>query len=259
MPDPYIGVCDFESAQQAAALTKVMRATSEPLSRRRLMVGVMLSYKTMHGIESKWSAVWPTKEDIAAIFAPQPFGLNTLHYADFVGKSTAVDLVRAAGFGGPHLDAVQLDMIWPDPDDLFVFGDARPDLKVVLQVNTKAMEDCYDDPEQIADRLDDYGGAVDYVLLDRSMGRGQGLDAEALLPYLRTLAERKPDLGLAVAGGLGPDTLHLIDPILEEFPGISVDAQSGLHIGGQSLATIDSGRATLYVQRAAQLFRKFGT
>lgn len=251
---PYVGICDFESAAQATAMAKVLAANGGADAERRLMVGVMMSYKTLNGLPTKWAGVWPDKDELSSIFIPHHRALNTLHYADYDGIDVLMNLLRAAGYGGFDLDAVQLDMIWPPVDDIMTFSDARQDLRIILQVNSRSLEMAGDDPTRVVERLSAYNGALDCVLLDKSMGRGKGMDAQALLPYLRAIRSGIPDLHLAVAGGLGPDTLHLVEPIVEEFPDVSIDAQGQLRKSGDSRDPIDWGRATLYVQRAMQMF-----
>jgi len=251
---PYIGICDFPTSIQALALSKMMSAESNPLSQRLLMVGVMISRKTLNGIPSKWTKVWPPKEQLRRIFVQHHRAFNCLHYADFDGEDVFLNLLRASTFGGPNLDALQLDMIWPDINALWDFRDTREDLKIVLQVNSRAMEQLDNDPERVALRIEEYSPAINYVLLDKSMGRGQGMDAQALLPYCRAIRACTPELGLAVAGGLGPDTLHLAEPVVDEFPDVSLDAQGQLRVNGSSLDPIDWGRAVIYLKRAVKMF-----
>lgn len=251
---PYIGITDFENAAQVTAMAKVLTANSGVDKERQLMVGIMMSRKTLLDLPTKWTDVWPNKDELSSIFVSHHRVLNTLHYADFDGVDVLMNLVRAMTYGGFDLDAVQLDMIWPPVDDIFSFCDVRPDLQVILQINSIALAMADNDPVKVVEWLSDYSGAFSHVLLDKSMGRGKGMDAQALLPYLRAIRSRIPDLGLAVAGGLGPDTLHLVEPIIEEFPDISIDAQGQLRKSGSSLDPVDWGRATLYIQRAAQLF-----
>lgn len=253
-PAPYIGICDFPNSKKVKVMSEIMAEKSLPMSRRLLMAGVMISRKTMNGIPSKWTDVWPDKNDLRNIFYRHHRTLNCLHYADFEGKDVLTNLVRASTFGGPNLDALQLDMIWPDIDALWDFRDLRSDLKIILQVNERAMSMQGDDPEKVALLIEQYSPAINYVLLDKSMGRGKGLDAQALLPYCRAIRQCTPELGLAVAGGLGPDSLDLLDPIIAEFPNISIDAQGQLRVDGNSMKEIDWGRAALYLSRAIDLF-----
>ncbi len=251
---PYIGITDFENADQATKMAKVLTESSGVIRDRLLMVGIMMSRKTLNGLPTKWADVWPDKDELSSIFIDHYNVLNTLHYADYDGIDVLANLIRATGFGGFDLDAVQLDMIWPPVEDIMIFSDARQDLRVILQINGRSLEQAGDDPAEVVRRLEEYSGALDCVLLDKSMGRGLGMDAQALLPYLRALRDAMPDLHLAVAGGLGPDTLQLVEPIVDEFPDISIDAQGQLRKSGDSRDPIDWHRARLYIQRAMQMF-----
>ena len=251
---PYIGITDFTDPTQATVMAKVLTANSGVDRDRQLMVGVMMSRKTLNDLPTKWAKIWPSREKIARIFTLHHRVMNTLHYADYDGIDVLHNLLAAARCGGVGLDAIQLDMIWPDPDALFTFCDARPNLKIVLQVGADALNMFDNDPVRVAQMLTEDNGALDYVLLDKSMGHGLGLSVAVLLPFLREIRTRLPGLGLAVAGGLGPETLHLVEPIVDEFPDVSIDAQGQLRPSGDAKDPIDWGRATLYIERAAQLF-----
>src|SRR3989344_4760884 len=198
-------------------------------SQRLLHVGVMMSYKTLHGIETKWSKAFPAKEAIVDIFTSDDV-YNCLHYADYDHKSDLGNtLARAISHGGIGINAMQLDMIWPDPGQVaHGVHTSRRHIEVILQVGKNAIEEANDDPRVVVQRLEDYEGVIHRVLLDKSMGRGLGMDATALLPFARALKERFPDLGLTVAGGLGPNTMYLVEPLVSEFPDLSIDAQGKL-------------------------------
>ena len=110
-----------------------------------------------------------------------------------------------------------------------------------------------EDPAGIAGRLRaDYQGLVHYVLLDLSEGYGQPLDTAWCLQQLRELRAADLGLGLAVAGGLSPSTLHLIAPLINEFPHLSIDAEARLRDDDD---TLDMDLALEYVERAFTMFR----
>lgn len=251
----YIGITDFtDDLQSWAMLDVLLRSTKKD---RMLMVGLMMSRKTLNGLPSKWSTVFPSNQSISKIFIAHHSAYNTLHYADYDGIDVLRNLKRAAFFGGKKMDAMQLDMVWPDVVAVRVFRDAYPDVELVLQVNSVALTQCDDDPKKVLDRLSAYRDAVDYVLLDKSMGRGKGMDASALLPFVRILRERRPDLGIAVAGGLGPETIHLAEPVIREFPEVSIDAQGRLRPSGSALDPIDWDIAEEYILRATEVMDRY--
>lgn len=255
-PIPYIGITDFMTAAQARVMLRSFgeyRAGRRP---RKLMVGVMMSYKTFHRLPNKWTMAFPKVDDIPLIFTDHPLAFNTLHYADYEAMTTAEDIQEILrSMSGSCLHAVQFDMPWPDSLLLgAVKSEKKWRLQTVLQIGTKALETEENDPERVCERIAQYGSLVDYVLLDKSMGQGKGMDAAALLPFVRIIAETFPSLGLAVAGGLGPTTMHLVESIVQEFPGISIDAQGRLRPSGSALDPIDWNMAQGYLEKASGLF-----
>lgn len=254
----YIGICDFPSGEQtmksATLFDKLCVAAK--MNNWKLMPGVMMSFKTMRGEPSKWSSVWPKKEEVSDIFVEHPRVFNTLHYADYDGVTISPDLIQASSYGGKNLHALQLDMIWPSPALVENFRTVKPDIQIVLQLNSNALALMNDDPKRVVDKLRDYGESVNYALLDKSHGKGLGMDAKVLLPFLRAIAESLPRIGLAVAGGLGPQTMRLVEPVVKEFPNISIDAQGKLRPSGNAMDPIDWVMAHNYLLKAINLFSR---
>ena len=57
---------------------------------------------------------------------------------------------------------------------------------------------------------------------------GESMETGPLLEKIAAIKQRTPLMPIAVAGGLGPNTLHLVEPILRVYPSVSVDAQGRL-------------------------------
>lgn len=252
----YIGITGFS----ARAETERMLATFSRLDEgipHVLGVGVMMSHETLHNLETKWSKAFPAKEQIASIFARHGLALNTLHYADYTELDVFNSLTRAIFWGGIDIDALHLDMIWPDPGVVAnAVHASRKGIAVILQVGEKALEQASNDPSEVVRRLGDYEGVIDGVLLDKSMGQGRVMDAEWLLVFVRAIYETRFNVHVAVAGGLGPATIRAAEPIIREFPGISL-AQAKLRPSGSALDPIDWEYATGYLKEATALLRKY--
>lgn len=257
---PYISITDFMGPQQVHVMRDVLKNTG---SSHKLGVGVMMSYKTLHGLPTKWTNAFPKNQDIADIFLHNADVFNVLHYADYNGESTGLDYVAGLSWCGINVDAIQFDMIWPNVEDLcYVAYDAakkRRSVEIILQVGSNAMDDAGNDPRNVVERISRYyhENCLDRVLLDKSMGKGQPMNAEILLPYLHEIRAHFPDLDIVVAGGLGPETMHLVEPILREFPDVSIDAQGRLRGSGNALDPIEWNRAAEYIKRAALVFEKY--
>lgn len=252
---PYVGITDFMTFGQVEAMLRVFKTTLKQGQNRRLHVGVMMSRKTLNGIETKWAAAFPPKESIAAIFSSRET-MNCLHYADYDAVDFCHNLTKALSYGGIGINALQLDMVWPDPEQLIQAIDASDkNLEVIIQVNKKVIEQANNDPKVIVDRLSGYVGIAQYVLLDKSMGQGHGMDALGLIPFARAIRDAFPGIGIVAAGGLGPNSIDLVVPLVTEFPDISIDAQGKLRPSGSAIDPIDWDRAGRYLTKALALLQ----
>lgn len=254
-PIPYIGITDFMTFEQVQQMLSVFKANCKTGQHRRLHVGVMMSQKTLNGLETKWSKAFPGKEVIADIFGSSET-MNCLHYADYEDHDLLRNLIQAITWGGENINALQLDMVWPSPNHIAeAIRVLSTELEVILQLNAKALAQCDNEPQKVVELLRNYQGVVDHVLLDKSAGKGLGMDALGLLPFARAIREAFPDLGLVAAGGLGPNTMGLVEPLLEEFPNISIDAQGRLRPSGNALDPIDWDLAEGYLIEALRILK----
>lgn len=257
MTSPYIGITDFMSARQSYEMAdffdEIARKKSQSV-RHKLMVGVASYYETLNDLPSEWTDVIPKKEDIADIFIDHPRLFNTIHYVDFEGRDTLENLIRITEFGGKHVQAIQLDMVWPEPDILTRYRVQFPHIQTLLQINTPALDALSDIEDSLIRRIASYGDALDFVLLDKSMGRGLGMDREFLRPLVRRITEKLSNVSVAVAGGLGPDTMHLVEPLIKEFSNLSIDAEAQLRQSKDAHDPVNWKMAKEYLQRSLDLF-----
>lgn len=252
---PYVGITDFMTFKQVERMLAAFKENLGQRQSRRLHVGVMMSHKTLHSLETKWTKAFPPKETISDIFGSDET-MNCLHYADYDAIDVFQSLGRAIEFGGVGINALQLDMVWPDPGHVAnAVHVSHKRLEVILQVGKNAIEQANNDPREVVERLRDYEGVAQHILLDKSMGRGLGMDAVGLIPFARAIREAFPDLGIVVAGGLGPESIGLVEPLVKEFPDISIDAQGKLRPSGNALDPIDWDMAETYLAKALQLLK----
>ncbi|MBI4948097.1 hypothetical protein HY844_00870 [Candidatus Berkelbacteria bacterium] len=248
--NPYIGITDFTTFEQVEKMLEVFRAHRKPNSKRVLHIGVMMSFKTLNGIETKWTKAFPPKESIQEIFRPTDKKVYyCLHYADYNDDTKPDDIARAIEYAGRNVNGLQLDMPWPDPG---IIAKAN-DLEVILQIGKVAIERANNDPAMVIRRLGRYEGIIHRILLDKSMGQGVPMDANELIPFAQAIKDRFPQLGIVAAGGLGPDTVNLVEPLAARFPDISIDAQGKLRPSGSALDPIDWEMAGDYLAKALRL------
>ncbi|PJC25069.1 MAG: hypothetical protein CO056_02265 [Candidatus Tagabacteria bacterium CG_4_9_14_0_2_um_filter_41_11] len=190
---------------------------------------------------------------IAEIFCKDSRILNLIHYNTKNTDLLSVQLATLTELVGPlQFDGFQLNIAWPPPLELLSYKCLYPDKKFVLQVGSSAFEAIENSPDKLAERLILYIGLIDYVLLDFSGGKGLILDAEKLRPYLRVVVKTTKNVGIGVAGGLGPSTMHLIEPLLDEFPSLCIDAEGKLR---DEYDHLSSSYIKKYISNAFKLFK----
>lgn len=244
----YIGITDFDNRFRVIEMLDLF-PESHP---RKLMMGVMSSWKWFHGGTTKWNKVWLPRDQIKQMFVDHPKVFNTLHWADYDNMTSNTDIIRACLDCGKYLHAVQLDMIWPRFNLCWVIRDTIR-VPIILQVGKKALEDISNDEAKLLLKLEIYRTLIDGILLDCSMGRGVPMNPELLRSFIIPVKSAFPELHIAVAGGLGPDTIHLVEPIIREFPDVSFDAQGQLRDSGDSTEPINWVRAKNYMAKALEL------
>ncbi len=252
----YIGITDFMNCHRVHAMRDVFLRAGGVAMGRRMAVGVMMSRKTLCGLPTTWTTAFPRNEEIADIFTDDAMAIfNVLHYADFSEVHFDQCLRMASAYGGRKMQAIQLDMHWPDVQVIRAYRETQRDVSIILQIGRQCFAEAADRPEDIARRLETYVDTIDAVLLDRSMGSGILLDPAKALPHMRLMAKAFPMLSLAVAGGLGPETMHVMTSILDEFPQTSFDAQGRLRRSGKSMDPIDWDLAETYLCNAVTTCR----
>jgi phosphoribosylanthranilate isomerase len=224
MNQPYIGVTAFMNHNQ------VMQALSymPPNSNRKLMVGVLASSTTLLGEPNKLPGRFPPIHTIGDIFADHALAFNVVHYATRDRETLLNQLGEIVSLAPDLIHGIQLNIVWPDPEVVAVFKQSFPNIKLILQVGPKAFEEANRSKDEIYAKFKPYEGTIDYVLLDDSGGYGKEMDPSFLLWLIRKLKAKKYAVNIVVAGGLSPSNLKLIEPIVEEVPDVSIDAEGNL-------------------------------
>ncbi|MDE1970883.1 MAG: hypothetical protein KGI50_04905 [Patescibacteria group bacterium] len=248
---PYIGVTGVMKREESSYLSRLIPRDGC----RQLMVGVLASLNTLRGKGHNRSNRYPLSCAMADIFfgthSSWPPTLNLIHYATNEPDTLYDQLVEVDRQGGWCCDGVQLNMVWPQASVLEAYRmrNSWAERTIVLQVGAGAFRAIHS-PKELVQKIHEYEGIIDYVLLDLSGGLEKSLDENCLRPYLEALYGASLALRVGVAGGLGPDTLHLVEPLLVAFPDLSIDAESKLRNSDDCL---DIVRAEEYVKQGMVL------
>lgn len=244
----YIGITGFMNRGEVEEILKCL-----PLGcNRKLMVGVLASLKTWRGQVNKWPNRYPKIGFVHEIFFNHPQLFNVVHYNTKEPETLREQLLQLTNVIGPDLHGFQLNIAWPNPQQLASYYVAYPGTKIILQIGGYAFELIEHSPQKLASRVaQEYSGLIDYILLDPSGGFGKPLNTAGIRNYLRALKEKGLKVDLGVAGGLGPRTLNLVEPLIEEFPDLSIDVESGVR---DSEDNLDLNLAKEYLNNSLNLF-----
>ncbi len=247
MLKPYIGVTGIMNRNDAVALLQSFASTQ-----RLFMQGVLASLKSIKGIPNKWPGRYPKPENIASIFSESASTLNLIHYATDERETLLEQISHITKFfGGPHFEGFQLNVRWPDIGVLKQYKLAFPDKKIVLQCGGGALKEGGNDPIRLAKMIAAYNDVADYALIDPSGGLGKALDIDFALACLNELRSMNLEIGAGIAGGLGPDTVERIKPIVDAHHNISIDAEGQLRDENDDLSVT---RTKAYLSKAIALF-----
>ncbi|OGL62309.1 hypothetical protein A3E97_04790 [Candidatus Uhrbacteria bacterium RIFCSPHIGHO2_12_FULL_47_12] len=252
-PQPYIGVTGFIQANHDLAQFLLATIRGHFQVHHHLMVGALASAKTLRGEQNKWPGRTPLIEDLASCFVNDPLAINLAHFATDDRDTIDVQLMQLMDRAGPFCDGVQLNMVWPNIDQLATAMLTKRMRRVVLQIGATAFRQVDENPQRLAERLDEYKDHVTDILFDLSGGHGLEMDSARAIEVLRAVRTRHPNLGTGVAGGLSQETIHLLAPIVKEFPNINIDAEGRLRTPQPEDAMHD-GKAMGYVTSAIDLF-----
>ncbi|MBP7770701.1 MAG: hypothetical protein KA066_02195 [Candidatus Pacebacteria bacterium] len=253
-PKPYIGITGFTARSQInAVLGNGLPAVTDQL----VMVGLLISSRTMRGETNKWPNRYPKPGDLEHVFVNDKRLLNLIHFnTNIKDLPFLLDHMRVAQeLAGPACNGFQLNIAWPDPEVLEKYKKAPGgNNTIVLQCGRKAIEEA-GNVHGLATRLRRYDGLADYVLVDPSGGLGKDFNYADMYATLETLFCDAPQtMGIGIAGGLSPDNLDRLRPLLEEFE-FSIDAEGNLRDADDHL---DITVASSYLRESVQLYRECG-
>lgn len=261
---PYIGITGFMSSEEVELTLGAFRK-ARPLIKnglggvvfrgdndRILMVGVLASLKTLYGKTNKWPNRYPRVDEIKDIFCCSPSHvLNLIHYNTRHVETLFPQLVALTEIAGVNMNGFQLNITWPDPEQIEAYKMRYPNKIIVLQVGRKALDMTDGVVLVFKDYLSDYKGIIDYVLFDPSGGKGESFDGGEMLNYLWAAKDVFSEgVGLGIAGGLSSKTLDILRPAVEEFPDISIDAEGRLRNENDHL---DLKEAEEYIKKAFEV------
>ena len=222
---PFIGINGIVTPYEVSWLLPLI----PPAHSHRLMVGVLASHATLTGKPDRRPGRTPHTDNIASIFRRDARCLNLIHYYTAERDTLVEQLRQLKDLGGSNLHGFQLHTAWPDPTAVHQLRNELGRPVIGLQVGSTALKLVHDDPTTLAERIGEYHGDIDYVMIDTSGGKGKLFDSGLATETLFTLREHHGSwLRLGVSGGIGPSSLDRVEPFTRSLPDLCLIAEGKL-------------------------------
>ncbi len=266
--DKYVGVCGLMTRAQAAqvlhyvpSLLPINPITDSHIC-PKLMVGALVSYKTLCGAANKYPNKFPPINTLGSIPIDDERIINCVHYntdkAEDKADSLLHQLSRVVNMAGELLDAIQLNVALPDPAQLEEFKKLNRSISIVLQVSPNLPQyRGWTIDRIVTEMVRAYDHVAAKFLIDYSRGLGQALDPQRVRDFIDAFAAHGVKCNrLTIAGGFRPENIvRLAGDIVARHPLISLDAENGLrthaHMSG---GYINMPAVCKYIQRAFSLY-----
>jgi len=243
----YIGVTGFRDRQEIEEISKF---ADQLESKCRVHYGVMTGRKKLSDIPSKYSHSFLSYEALDNIFpAATESTMNCVHYADYgedVDPLITMGILAKICFYCNNMQALQLDMVLPSEKAINPIVTMFPHIEVILQINPETL--AQKTTEQLKEYLNGFI-RVDWLLFDQSKGTGKKGDPAQMEKFINDF----PEYRVALAGGLGPETLTVLGPLQGKT---SIDAQGRLTRAGEDQFNpyLDLAKVKAYLQTSTQAY-----
>lgn len=244
----YVGVCDFRDKSEVEEMSSWF-VQKNRFSDLKLIVGLMTNFRILKGWPDKFSGTYPYPENFKEIFSVKGDHLiRCIHYVDLKNnQGLGENLCRLVDLCEGNLDAIQLNIAWPDPNEIEKFR-KKSKTPLILQINTDAMTECKNKAWSVADRLHmKYGGLLSSVIIDCLFSVEANFDPFVMEKYIDAINSRDSNMKIAVAGRLGPETVGVARDLIKKHH-VSTDAQTRLKMDGNFINPVHLPFARQYVQ-----------
>lgn len=206
---PYVGVTGITTAEETKSVLDIMSSVGySVLTPHMGMLGYLVSLKTLTNQQVE-NRRYPAFKDLVSLLKPIRPGqissaMSMIHY-NSIEQSTLADQLTKVFDNLYDLDlckALQLNIPWPDTQQVAIFRKKFPQTEIVLQLSNSSLRDLT--LQELPKKLNEYGKSIDYVLIDSSGGRGKKFDLNYSVNIYNEIKEKIPRLTIGFAGGLNP-------------------------------------------------------
>ncbi|MEI6054035.1 MAG: hypothetical protein WCQ49_01565 [Candidatus Saccharibacteria bacterium] len=259
-PESYIGVSGIVNPEQQKQLETMADIFGFVDLRRKLMLGVEATHKTQFNNEpNAWGSNWyPVGNELRSAIESKDvsndpnsmrivkLAVDPTHMADSEYRRTITQYIFNRS--GKWVDGVQFSKLpWHTNPDMIGYLEnikSKYGTKILLKVQDNTMMEL--GANRLVDKLEDYAGIIDYLILDSNTNAGRrfieksnepennqpSFDADRLSHFLGSAysSSKLGSVGIALAGGIDSKVVKEdLKKIISEYPDLSWDGEDKLH------------------------------
>lgn len=258
---PYVGITGPVTSNEVAALCAEFYNAGFRMSSRHVpMLGFLVSYNTINGNPIRNLRYAPWFGEIPYLLEETKGSVLTMiHYnsREIETLSKQVEKIFSQIYDNSLCRALQLNIAWPDVNEIKKIKDKFPEMQIVFQASEKAMFGKSD--SEIAGGIALYGNNIGYVLIDPSGGRGLQFDLNKSLSLYNELRKSVSSVIIGFAGGFNGDNARQRIANLTKSIGndnFCIDAEGGLRdklSGEYGDDLLNLGKAMAYLEASNML------
>lgn len=197
-----------------------------------LVLAFMADHRTLMGEVHRRPNLFPGIQSVVRLFSERPGVLNVIDYSTEYPETLLLQLNKLLQFAKRNLHGIQLSGGWPSIDQVqtcYEIGTfTRRHLILAVGPEMIQAQQIGGSPEKLADMIGHYLPALDAVFIDPGGTGKVPFDVSAARALLGELWSRAYPINLGIAGNINADSIEPIEPLFEEFPGLSVFVQDAL-------------------------------
>ncbi|NTW89996.1 MAG: hypothetical protein HGB37_03775 [Candidatus Moranbacteria bacterium] len=187
-----------------------------------VIIESMVCHETLLGKASEYPKRFVSLSELRTLLGRHPNVLNLVRYSTSERSSVDSQLRRIIELCGPGIDGFQLELAWPDIEQLRRFLAMFPK-KLVLKIGRQAYEDVGRSKIRLSSRLLRYHGLIQDIQLNLTEGSEDQFDPDQTLDLLKTL--HVLPFGVGISGRLSDSTdSRDLERVLRLYPGVNISA-----------------------------------
>jgi phosphoribosylanthranilate isomerase len=243
---PYIGITGFTTKEEINTIYNqfLNNNYSQIDSNYTIMIGIISSNNRLKKLnEGKRSPDINQLNEILKVVPKNP--MPAIHYFTRNPNNLASEIKQLYSYKEIYnnCQALQINLAWPDPNQIRKIKEEFKDMKIILQLPHKALDDI--------SRATDYKNLADYCLIDPSGGLGKEI-TNVNIELLNNLKQNLPNTILGIAGGL--DQYNIRDIITKSNQiykhNFSIDAEGRLRTNNDKY--LDYNKTNNYIKNTIE-------